>query len=117
MFGQKYPASAAFVLLIANILKDAASALQPGQSALQKIMGFENLAPALIGFLPQIGALAGEVKQYSVGDDIAAAEMLVSDLAFSSDKAQKIVAALFPVMEELAALEPKVEALVAAIQA
>lgn len=116
MFKDKFPASAAAILFLANVLKDGVAAMAPGESLLAKITGFGNLAPALVTLLPQIGGLGAEVKSFTAGDDVAAAELLVTDLAFSSEKAQAVVAALFPVLEDLAALEPKIVALVDAIK-
>lgn len=118
MFSEKYPASAALILLIATSLKDAVAALQPGEAILEKISGFSNLAPGIISFIPLAGSLSAEMValKLNMGDDVLAVEMLVSDLSFSSDKAKNVIAAAFPILENIAAMEPSVVALVAAVK-
>lgn len=116
MFSSKFPASAALIMLIASAVKDSVKALGSDESLLQKLTEYSNLMPSVIGFIPQAGKIAAEVKSFEVADAVSAAEMLVAELSFSSDHAQKIVAAAFPILEDLAGMGPKVSALVAAIK-
>jgi hypothetical protein len=115
-FAQKYPAFAALFGLVATIAQDAAA---PGETALQKLEGAVNLVGPVISFLPQASLLSAELAalKESPSDIESAAEALVTDLAFSSEKAKSIIAAAFPLAEAVVALIPQAEALVAAIKA
>lgn len=114
-FSQKFPATASLIKLIAGAMKDTVAALQPGESLLEKLSGYANLGPAMITFLPQSGSLSAEYAALSLSDDVSAVEMLVTELSFSNDHAQKVIAAMFPVVEGVVAMEPKVKVLVDAI--
>lgn len=115
-FETKYPASAALILVVAKSLKDAIAALQPGESLFDKIKSFSDLPAAMIAFLPQAGSLSDEIAKFGISDDVAAVEMLVNQLGFTNDHAQAVIAAIFPVLEDIAALQPKIMTLVAAIK-
>lgn len=109
---------AALIILFATAVKDTVSALKPEETLLQKLSEYGNLMPGMISFVPMAGNLSAELQvlKGSVGDDVAAVEMLVTSLAFSNDHAQKIVAAAFPVLEWAAEGEPKIVALATAIK-
>lgn len=116
-FKQKYPAFAALLALAAAVAQDFAA---PGLSLLQKLSGLAAIIPQVVGFLPLVGSIGSEIvaiKAAGVVDIEAAAELLVTDLAFSSDKAKAIVASAFPVAEQLAGLFAPVQSLIAAIKA
>jgi hypothetical protein len=114
MFAQKYPAFAALLALVGAVAQDAAV---QGETVLQKLEASINLVPQALAFFPQVSALSSELAalKASPGDMEAAAEALVSDLAFSSAKAKAIIAAAFPLAESLVGLVPQVQALLAAV--
>lgn len=114
-FSQKYPAFAALLNLLAVAAKDLVA---PG-SLVGKLSSLVNEIAPIVAFMPQAGLLGAEVAalKASPQDIIMCGEALVADLAFSSGKAQAIIAAAFPVGEALAGLVPQIEALVAAIKA
>lgn len=116
-FQAKYPAFYALIGLVADAAKDTVAAAQGSGSFLQKLIGYETLVPELIALVPLAGQLTAEAQAMSVVDMEAAAEVLVSDLAFSSAKAMAVIAAALPLAEQLAALVAPSEALVAAIKA
>jgi hypothetical protein len=113
-FAQKYPAFAALLQLAATIAQDAAV---QGESLVSKLESLANVAGPMIAFIPQASALSAELAQLkaSPADIESAAEALVDDLDFSSDKAKAIIAAAFPVAESLVALIAPVQALIAVI--
>lgn len=115
-FSSKYPAFAALLALLGGSVAKMVSA---SGSIIQKLEGEAALLPQLISFVPQASLLATELAQLKQNpvDIEAAAETLVSDLAFSSSKAQAIVAAAFPVAESVANLVAPIENLVAALKA
>lgn len=115
-FSSKYPAFAALLGLLGG---SVAKMVSTSGSIVTKIEGEASLLPQLISFVPQASLLASElaVLKQNPADIEAAAELLVSDLAFSSSKAQVIVAAAFPVAESIANLVSPIESLVAAIEA
>lgn len=117
MFKETNPAVAAALDLLAGASQDAVKALQPGESLLQKLAAFEGLVPELVVLLPQVGSIGTEIKSFGPADYAAAAEYLVTDLAFSAPKAQAVIRAAFPVLDALAALEPLMVAFVKQIEA
>ena len=113
----KYPAFYALIALVAAAAKDTSDAVVSSSSLLSKVLEFENLVPLLMQLYPVAADIAVEAKAMSAQDIEAAAEQLVVDLEFSSDKAKAVIAAAFPLAESLAGLVPQVQALVAAIKA
>lgn len=115
-FAQKYPSFAALLLIISNVARDL---VVPNETLLQKLENSVSLVPQVLAFVPQASALGAEVSALkSVPADIeAAAEALVVDLAFSSDKAKAIIAASFPLAEQIVALIPSAQAVIAAVKA
>lgn len=114
-FKAKYVAFTALLLLIADIAKGMAV---QGETLIQKIEGEAAALPDLMGFLPKAGSLGAELDMLksSPDDMVVGAELLVTDLAFSSDKAKAIVAAAFPLAEKTVGMIGDVKALVTAIQ-
>lgn len=113
-FKSTYPALAGLILLVADATKQL---FVGGETLLQKIEGEAAVIPDLISFAPQAGNLSAEIaKLKSVPADLeAAVEMLITDLAFSSDKAKAIINAAFPVAESVVAIIPQAKVLVEAI--
>lgn len=105
----------ALIDLVAAAVKATEAAVQPGQSALQRILDFEGLIPQLVAFLPQLSQVSLSGLQPS--DYIALGEYLVSDLAIENAKAKAIIDASFKVVTDLVAALPDVEALVASFSA
>lgn len=115
-FKSKYPT---FTLLFSLIALEAQNFSKPDQNLMQKIASEITILPQFLSFIPQASKLGAEaaVLKASPADMEAGAEILVSDLAFSSDKAKEIIAAAFPVAEDLIGLISKVETLAKAIKA
>jgi hypothetical protein len=116
-FKVKYPIFSSLMVLVSGF---TTGLLVQGESLVQKVEGEMVLLPQVLAFLPKAGGLKAELdalKAAGAPDIEAGAEVLVSDMAFSSAKAQGIIQAAFPVAESVAALEPQVLALVAAIKA
>ncbi len=114
MFATKYPSFAALLALLAGAGKVLAV---QGESLIQKLEGEAVELPSLLAFLPQAGSLGSEIVAIkgNTADIEAAAEYAVTQLAFSSEKAQAIIAAAFPVAETAVTLLGQVKTLVAAI--
>ena len=76
------------------------------------------LVPQALAFFPQASLLGSELTALKANpiDLEAGAELLVTDLAFTSAKAKAIVSAAFPVAESLAAMVPQVQALITVIK-
>lgn len=115
MFASKYPAFAALLALLPPLLTDFEAT---GTSFVQKLEGAVVIVPGILAFIPQASQLGAEVAalKASPSDLEAGAELLVTDLAFSSTKAQAIITAAFPLAESLVALAPQISALVGAIK-
>lgn len=115
-FASKYPALAALIGLVSNFGKDMAV---QNETVIQKLEGSISLVPSILAFIPQASLLGAEVSalKASPTDLVSGAELLVTDLAFTSEKAQAIITAAFPLAESLAALVPQVGALTSAIKA
>lgn len=113
-FSSKYPAFAALLMafaLEAKILTDGnAWAVKLTEEA-------EEISP-LSQFIPQANLLGAELAQLKASpeDMVSAAEALVTDLSFTSTKAEAIIAAAFPFAEQAAAMVPASQALIAAFQ-
>jgi hypothetical protein len=116
MFQTKYPALYALIALVAAAAVDSEQALSSSASLIAKLLGYENLIPEFVALAPQLGAISAEVKAMSPQDIEQAAEALVADLAFSSDKAKAVIAASFSVVDWLIAGQAPVMALVSAIK-
>lgn len=116
MFPTKYPAFYALLALVAAAVKDGVQVATGGGSLLQDVLALENLAPLLMQLYPVAGQIAAEAKAMSAADIEAAAEQLVTDLEFTSTKAQLVISKAFPLAETLASLVPQAQALVVAIQ-
>lgn len=112
----KYPAFFQLLVIIGKAIGDAEEALKPGQGILQRLLGFEDLVPELIKFLPEASKISGEIKAMGPDDYVAAAEQLVAELAIDNAKAQAVLAASFPIVHDLAAMAPKVENLIKALK-
>ena len=115
-FSTKYPTITALILLVANVAKDAAV---QGETLVQKLEASVVLVPQALALIPNVSLLGAEVSALKASplDLEAGAELLVADLAFSSPKAQAVIAAAFPLAEALVGLVPQVSALVAAMKA
>ena len=115
-FKTKYPALAALIAILASEAKIIEA---PGESIAQKGANEIGELPALIAFLPQVGLLGAEIKaiEATPTDLFGAAELIVTDLSFTSEKAQSIIALIFPYAQKLAGLIPDTKALIAAIKA
>lgn len=113
-FKSKYPAVVALFVLVAAFAKDLAVA---GESVLQKVEGELALAPQILQFYPQASQLGPELTliKESPTDIEAGIEVLVTDLAFSSEKAQAIITQSFAVGEWIVAGVAPLEGLKAAI--
>lgn len=114
MFSTNYPAFAALLNLVAGLAKNLA--VQNG-SLVQKLESEASEVPALVAFLPLASQLGAEVQQLksSPADIVGGVELLVSDLGFSSTKAQAVINAAFPLAQSIVGLVPQVQALVSAI--
>ena len=114
-FKSKFPAITALLLISAAFAQDFAA---QGETVLQKLEGSVAIVPQVLAFVPQASQLGAEASalKASPTDIEAGVEVLVTDLAFSSTKAQAIIAAVFPLAESLAGLVPQAQALVAAIK-
>lgn len=114
-FKSKYPAMSALLALAAAVAQDFAAS---GLSLVQKLYGLAALVPQALTFVGMVGQIAGEVASLKASpvDIEAGAEVLVVDLALSSDKAKSIVAAAFPVAEKIAELVSPVQSLIAAVK-
>lgn len=114
-FKTKYPAFAALLGLVSAFALDLVT---ENETLVQKLENSISLVPQVLAFLPQAGNLGQEVSllKSNVADIEAAAETLVTDLAFSSVKAKAIVAAAFPFAEGIVALVPQGQALYTAIK-
>lgn len=115
-FAASYPAFAALLSLVANLVQDMEA---PNETMLQKLEGSIGLVPVVLAFLPQASLLGPELVAIKASPLALeqGAELLVTDLAFSSAKAKAIIAAAFPVAEAIVGMVPGVQALAAAIKA
>jgi hypothetical protein len=115
-FQTTYPALYALINLLAGVAKGMAV---QGETLVQKLEGEAMELPSLVSFLPLAGSIGAEIEaiKSSPGDIVGAAECLVTDLAFTSAKAQAVINAAFPLANSIAALVPQVTAVVAAIKA
>lgn len=113
-------------MLFALIGTEAQLLSAGNESWLQKLESEGALIPQLIPFMAQSGSLSAEIAKVkaSPADIEAGVETLVTDFAFSSDKAKSIVESAFTFGEGLvaqiapiSALIKSGEALIAAIKA
>lgn len=116
-FKLKFPAFTALLLIVGTALQKAAA---PSESLIAKLGSEMVLAPQVLSFVVsgQAGALGAELSSLkgSVPDMEAAAELLIADLALSSDKAKAILPHAFAVGEWAASGVSPVMALIAAIE-
>ena len=116
-FQSKYPAFYALIALVAMAAKDTANAVVSKDSVLAKLLAYENLVPLGMQLYPVAADIVAEAKAMQPVDMVAAAESLVTDLGFSSEKAQAVIQASFVVAEKAVDVVPAVQALVSAIKA
>lgn len=103
------------IKLLADAVKDTMAALQPGQSAMAKLLAYSNLVPDIEALIPQIGSIGSEVGSLSPADYVTLTSQLVSDLAISDVKAQAIIASSLKLLSDLAVvILPDVQALISA---
>jgi hypothetical protein len=116
MFNETYPTLSALIKMFADAAKIATA---PGESTAQKIEGEMMVLPQLLAFIPNISKLSAEVAAIKAkpGDIIAAAEMLVTDLAFTNPKSQAIINAVFADIEYMMNGLPLIKTTIAAFQA
>lgn len=114
-FKTKYPSFSALIALAASIAQDFTAG---GLTLIQKLTGLAGLLPQVLAFIPLAGGLASELVALKAApaDIEAGAEVLVTDLAFSSVKAKAIVSSAFPVAEGIANLVSPAQSLIAAIR-
>lgn len=106
----------ALVAVIAEAAKDVEAAVQPGQTALARLMDLQGLAPKVMALIPEIGDIS--VAGLAPSDYISLAESLVSDLAISNAHAKAVVDAAFKLVVDVNQyVLPDVQALIAAIKA
>jgi hypothetical protein len=106
----------ALIAVLAAGIKDTEAALQPGESLMQKLMAYGNLAPQVMALIPQIGNIS--VAGLQPSDYVTLAESLVTDLAVSNAHAKAILDAAFQLVNDgVKYMLPDVEALIAAIKA
>lgn len=115
-FQSKYPA---FTALLGLLGAAAANMAVGGKTVMQKIESEAGLLPQLMAFYPQASGLGAEIQalKTSPADMVGALEVLVTDLALSSDRAKAIVPKAFAVAEWLAQGISPVEELIAVIKA
>lgn len=115
-FKLKYPAFTALLFLVASLCQDFAA---QGQTWLQKLESTYNLFPQIISFIKVAPGIAAEAIALggSPTDIEAGAELLVTDLAFTSDKAKAIITAAFPLCEKLTGSIGDIQNLIAAFKA
>lgn len=118
-FATTYPASAALIALLDAEAIDLAA---PGASWLSKLEGEVSLEPQIVAFASQASSLGAEwtAAKASAASETAylegALEYMVTGLAFSSPKAQKIQCALFPALEWAASGAAPISTLYAAFK-
>jgi hypothetical protein len=114
-FKSKYPTFVAIIAIVAAFARDLTAGTE---TLVEKLENSITLIPQVLAVIPSIGSLGTELAALkgNVADLEAGAELLVTDLAFSSVKAQAIIAAAFPFAEGIVALVPSGTALVAAIR-
>lgn len=114
-FKSNYPVFSALILLVADFAKNLAV---QGESMLAKVEGEVTIVPSILSFIPQASGLGAEVDKLKASptDCIGGVELLVTDLAFSSERAQAVMSAAFPLADSLVVLVPQVKALVVAIK-
>lgn len=114
MFKDNFPTFYKLIGVLAEVVKDAEHAIKES-GIVAKAIDFEPMIPELLVFLPMVGGLSAEIKKMGPSDYAAAAEELVAELGIVNGSAQAIIRAAFPIVDDLAALEPKVVALISAI--
>jgi len=97
-FKSKYVILTAALVLIASEFKIA---FKPGENAVQKFIESGSLIPGLLPIVSNVGQLKSEIETLkgSVVDMEAGAEVLVTELAFSSDAAKAIIPKAIAVAE------------------
>jgi hypothetical protein len=111
---EKYPALFAFIGLLSAVAKDFGAS----GTLLQRLVSLDNTIPQVTSFVPLAGQLGAEIAAIEKvpADLVEAAEIFVTDLSFSSAKAQAILAAAFPLANSLVGVVPEALALEAAIK-
>jgi hypothetical protein len=115
-FKTSYPALSALFTLIASAATQLAV---QGQTLVQKIEGEFTLLPQVLTFIPQASNISAEIAAVkgSPAEIEAGIELLVTDFAFTSDKAKSVIAKSFAVGEWIIqGIEP-VKELIAEIKA
>jgi hypothetical protein len=112
----KYPAIAALLSLFGTFAEDVSSS----GSLLQKLANLSNLIPGAVtleGLASDLGPEFSAIKALPLAESISVfegcAELLVTDLAFSSSQAQAAQKAAFALGEWLVAGVPAIEAIIA----
>lgn len=117
-FKSKYPAFTALLALVGGALSKLAA---PSVGILQKLESEVVLAPQVLQFVAsgQAGALGSElaVLKDSAPDMEVGVEVLISDFAFSSDKAKALLPKVFAVGEWAVAGVSPIKELVVALEA
>lgn len=117
-FKSKYPAFTALLVIVGGAL---AKAVAPAEGLLQKLSSEMALAPKVLAFAVsgQAAGLGAELAllKESVTDMEAGLEVLVTELALSSDKAKAILPHAFAVGEWAASGVAPIKGLVEAIEA
>lgn len=107
-FKDDFPSFYELLAVLAELAKDAEHALKDAGGVIAKAMDFEPMVPEVLAFLPVVGGLSAEIKKMGPVDYAHAAEELVAELAITNGSAQAVIRAAFPIVDDLAALAPKV---------
>jgi hypothetical protein len=106
------------IKLLADAAEDTVEALQPGETALQRLFAYENLGADLMALIPQMSDIPSEASQLAPSDYVTLAQSLVDDLAITNPQAESIIAASLKLLNDLATtILADVDSLVAAIRA
>lgn len=107
--GKDLSALKAAIKLIVDAGKDVA--------AKGSLASYANLLPEVMALLPQLGEIPAEAQGLVAADYLSLVEELVADLAVSDAHAQSVITAALKVLQDVVAMVPDVEALIAAIKA
>lgn len=115
-FKQKYPAFTALLTLVGDFGKEMGD---HNESVLKNLADSVKLFPQLLTFVPLASQVDDEAKLIAQNPEeiVAGVEILVTEFAFSNEKAKAVIAASFEVAEGLAGMVPKIKNLVTAIKA
>lgn len=104
------------IKLIVDAGKDTVAAIQPNQSVIGRFLAYENLIGDLFSVVPSLGEIPAEVAALSVADYAALAAVLAQDIAANNANATAVINAALKVLQDVVAIVPDVEALVAAVK-